>query len=223
MATSPPGPAPAPAHGRSALVWIVPLALLVIGGIIFLLLSGAPYGRDDKTKIREQAQTETIAEGESAQTATLVEAGEPAPTATMLPPATSTATVPPPILREEPPPSVIGELTTTTPPPRRPVETAPISRPPRPVETAPITPPPRPSAEITEEEAVNILRGYVTSRDYYGIGARCTSIRGASYRNVGYTIQVYDSCSNRLLGAWRVDSKTREVFRQQEDGRFLRP
>ncbi|HEY0144216.1 MAG TPA: hypothetical protein VGF48_25245 [Thermoanaerobaculia bacterium] len=215
------------------MLWIVPLALLVIGGIIFLLLSGAPYGRDSETKVGEQPPTETIAEGESAATATLVEAGDPAPptTGTGL---DQTATMAPPILREEPPPSVIGEPTTTTPPPRQqPREDVPVTTPrptpvpapaqstPRPAQTEPVSPPA--SGEISRDEAVNILRGYVTSSDYYGIGARCTSIRGGTYRNVGYTMEVHDSCSNRLLGNWRVDSKTREVFRQQGDGRYLRP
>lgn len=213
-------------------MWIVPLALLVIGGIIFLLLSGAPYGRDESQPIEQRPATETIAEGESEATATLVEAGDtaanpniPPPNIDTAPPGTATttppptATVAPPILREDPPPAVTQPPRTVTRPPT-------VTQPPRTREIAPpapVSPPARPSGEISGEEAVNILRGYITSNDYYGIGARCTSIRGATYRNVGYTIQVHDSCSDRMLGLWRVDSKTREIFRQQGDGRFLRP
>jgi hypothetical protein len=93
---------------------------------------------------------------------------------------------------------------------------------PRPADTTP-PPPPASSSEISESEAVAVLRGFVTSRDYYGVGAACTSITTHGYRNVGYTMEVFDSCSHRMLGRWRVDAKTREVFRQQDDGRYLRP
>ena len=89
-------------------------------------------------------------------------------------------------------------------------------------------PPPAPREEISEVEASSTLRGYITSSNYYdGVSSTCLSIRGQGYRNVGYTFSVWDSCvsggGSRMLGRWRVDAKTREVFRQREDGRFLRP
>lgn len=80
-----------------------------------------------------------------------------------------------------------------------------------------------PSTEITGPQAESTLRGYLTSRKYYDTGPDCVSLSTREYRNAGYTIDVHDSCNSRLLGRWRVDSKTREVFRQREDGRYLRP
>ena len=96
----------------------------------------------------------------------------------------------------------------------------PVSRPP--VRTpAPATP--VPASEITEPQAEAVLRGYITSRRYYDTGPECVSLSTREYRNAGYTIDVHDSCNSRQLGRWRVDSKTREIFRQREDGRYLRP
>lgn len=94
-----------------------------------------------------------------------------------------------------------------------------------PSSSRPTTPPPaRPrTAEISESDAVSTLRGFLTSRNYYPVGSECISIGSEGYRNAGYTLEVSDSCNRRQLGRWRVDSKTREVFRQRDDGRFLRP
>ena len=43
----------------------------------------------------------------------------------------------------------------------------------------------------------------------------------------GFDYEVWHSCErgggSRLLGRWRVDALTREVFRQYDDGRYLRP
>ena len=224
-----PSSAPVPSPARSRTWWIIPVVVLALGAVVFLLLTGAPYGRDGDKAVSPRAstaETETIREGDSssAATATLVE--EPAPPAAT----TTTVAVPPPILREEPPPSVLGEPATTTPPPTRPREevrprVVVVPPPSRPRENVPppVAVAPPPSREISGDEAVNILRGFVTSRDYYRIGTTCTSIRNAGYKNVGYTLEVHDTCRDRLLGLWRVDAKTREVFRQREDGRYLRP
>jgi hypothetical protein len=91
---------------------------------------------------------------------------------------------------------------------------------------APATP--APTGEISEAEAGSTLRGYINSSNYYdGVSGNCLSVRSHGYRNVGYTFSVWDGCvsggGSRMLGRWRVDSKTREVFRQRDDGRFLRP
>jgi hypothetical protein len=98
------------------------------------------------------------------------------------------------------------------------------SRPPaQPAPRPAVRTPARPSGEISESEAVATLRGFLTSRNYYPVGSECVEVRSEGYRNVGYTLEVSDSCNSRELGRWRVDAKTREVFRQREDGRFLRP
>lgn len=89
--------------------------------------------------------------------------------------------------------------------------------------SSPPSPPPRRS-EIGEPEAIATLRGFLTAREFYKVPADCVTIASRGYRNAGYTLDVVDSCaSSRLLGRWRVDSKTREIFRQREDGRYLRP
>jgi hypothetical protein len=100
--------------------------------------------------------------------------------------------------------------------------------PPRPAPTPPAPATPEPGGEISESEAGSTLRRYINSSNYYdGVSGDCLSIRGHGYSNVGYTFSVWDGCvsggGSRMLGRWRVDSKTREVFRQREDGRFLRP
>jgi hypothetical protein len=181
--------------------------VLVLGAIIFLLLTGAPYGRDEEKPVTQtQNSTETISEGDSssAATATLVD-DEPPPVASTT--TTTTPAEPPPVIREEP--------RTTTPPPARPREDVPP--------VVAVAPPPARVAEISFTEAVNVLRGFITSRDYYGIGTACTGISNVRYHNVGYTLEVHDTCGGRLLGLWRVDAKTREIFRQRPDGRYLPP
>jgi predicted nucleic acid-binding Zn ribbon protein len=173
-----------------ALWWIIPVIVLVLGVVIFLLLTGAPYGRDEDKPVTPRAsssETETIREGDSATAATATLVEEPPPVATT----TTAAAGPPPVIHEEVPP--------------------------------PVAVVPAPAREISADEAVNILRGFVTSRDYYRIGTACTSVRNAGYKNVGYTLEVHDTCNDRLLGLWRVDARTREIFRQREDGRYLHP
>ncbi|MBV8516210.1 MAG: zinc ribbon domain-containing protein [Acidobacteria bacterium] len=228
--SAPPPVTPAqtpPVRAARATWWIVPATIVALLLIAWLLLKGMPFGGGEDRATTTRVATETIAEGTAttappsstpSDSGTVVDLTEtqsettPPNVATSATTSTATSTVP-----VTPPPRTAMEI---TPPPPAPRETPPPA--PRPVET---TPPPSPSssAEISESEAVAVLRGYVTSRDYYGIGAACTNITSHGYRNVGYTMEVFDSCSHRMLGRWRVDAKTREVFRQQDDGRYLRP
>lgn len=138
-------------------------------------------------------------------------------------------------------PRTAGTIDEGSPVPSRPAETGTIvdlDRPPETTTTAMAAPgppvvavppppvpaaPPPPDPEISEAEAINTLRGYVTSRRYYDTGPECIGITSAGYANAGYTLEVHDTCASRRLGRWRVDSKTREVFVQREDGRFLEP
>ena len=88
---------------------------------------------------------------------------------------------------------------------------------------------PRPDrpAEISADEAAATLRNYVRSSRYYEVAGECIRVENRGYRNVGYNLEVWHSCpgggTSRLLGRWRVDSKTREVFVQRDNGRYLRP
>lgn len=152
-----------------------------------------------------------------------------------------TATQPPPVIVDERPtptprPNPTPPARTPVPPARNPDppvrDPAPPVRDPAPParDPAPATPVPAPArtGEISESEATSVLRGFITSQSYYeGVRPECVQIRGSGYRNVGYGFSVWDSCpsggGSRMLGRWRVDSKTREVFRQAGDGRYLRP
>jgi hypothetical protein len=248
-ASSTAGYTPVAAQKRSTW-WIVPAVIVGLVLLAWLLLAGLPFGRDEqRTSGNNTAATETIAEGTSTApnepvTGTVIEVpgvDEPATTETTPPPmatapsGTTAATVPTPgptpaPTATAPPPRVVEEpVRTTTPPP--PPRTTPV-----PVRTPPAAPPPAPrpapapvrTGEITDAEAAATLRSYIASNSYYeGVSGDCVQVRSQGYKNVGYTYSVWDGCmsggGSRLLGRWRVDSKTREVFRQQSDGRFLRP
>jgi hypothetical protein len=196
-------------HARPGRVpwWIVPLVIVGIVVIAWLLMAGLPFGGDETPRVAERPAAETIGEGSPPP------ASPPASSGTIVDVDADTA--------EEPPPVTITQ--TTAPPP--PVTTTTAAPPPVIVDQtpAPIVPP----REISEEQAAAVLRGYVTSRRYYDVGPECVQIRGSGYRNVGYGFSVWTSCGtgggSRMLGRWRVDAKTREVFVQGDDGRYLRP
>jgi hypothetical protein len=208
--------------------WVVPLVIVGLVIIAFLVLMGLPFGgRDADRPARTVAETETIAEAEP------VPAAAPVQTGTLID------------VTEEPPPEVLGTTQTAapvqSPPPERsqprvvtqppPARTVPAKTTPPPASSpVPVpaprveTPPPaRENGEISVSEAMSSVRAFVTSRDYYGVGADCIAVGSLGYQNVGYTLEVRDSCKSRTLGRWRVDAKTREIFRQREDGRYLRP
>jgi hypothetical protein len=243
---------PVPDHitpAKRSTWWIVPAVIVGLVLIAWLLLAGLPFGRDEAARGGEnRVATETIAEGTSTATnepitGTIIEVPgvdqEPATTETTLPPldtgAAPTTTVAPPVRTEEP--RVIEEpvRTATQPPPQRMIP-PPVRTTPAPVRTPPAAPPPAPrpapaparTGEISDAEAAATLRSYIASNSYYeGVTGDCVQVRSQGYSNVGYSYSVWDGCvsggGSRMLGRWRVDSKTREVFRQQGDGRFLRP
>lgn len=192
----------------------MPLVIVGLVVIVWLLLAGLPFGRDEEPRV-EATKVETIAEGTARETAapqtgTIVDVTEDAQAPPM-----NTATVAP--MPVPPPPSDIDATPTPVPQPQ------PQPQPQR--ETPARETPPR---EISEDEATNVLRGYITSRTYYeGVRPECVQLRASGYQNVGYGFSVWDSCvsggGSRMLGRWRVDAKTREVFRQRDDGRYLRP
>jgi hypothetical protein len=249
--TLPPEAAIPPAKVRNARGWwIVPLVVVGLVLIGWLLLAGLPFGGEDRTIVKKEAPV-PIAEGAPIstpqQTGTILElpgdepfetpvttappmpggvlATGPAATQTVPPPATATQTPPPTETASRPP---VGTPAPVTQP--RPVPTRPAPSRPAPSRPAPTPAPAQPAAraEISEGEAVSTLRGYLSSANVYdGVESSCLQVRSQGYQNVGYTMSVWDSCNagggSRMLGRWRVDSKTREVFRQRGDGRYLRP
>lgn len=236
------GPAHAAPSRGGGRWWIAPAVVVALVLIAWLVMSGMPFGRDEDVPRVDATATETIAEGpaDPPQSATLIEVPpgeaddtfEIATTTTQAPPmaapAPNTTTVPPPSTTTAPPPA------TTTTRPAAPVQRPPAQRPapavqqPRPTPApARVVPRAAPSEEISGEEAVATLRNYVRSRRYYPVASECIRVENRGYRNVGYTLEVWHSCAgggaSKLLGRWRVDSKTREVFRQHDDGRYLKP
>jgi len=165
--------------------------LVVLGGVIWLLLAGLPFGGRDREPEAPRAQTETIAEGTAAPAA-------PQETGTIVDVEGERPTEPKQTPKPQP----------TTPPPTR-------------------QPDPQPTM-LNDEQASATLRDFVTSRDYYDdVSDDCVRVGSRGFRNRGFDYDVWNSCErgggSRLLGRWRVDALTREVFRQYDDGRYLRP
>jgi hypothetical protein len=222
--------------------WIAPAIVVGLVLIAWLVLAGLPFGREEPKPRAATPATETVAEGaDPPQSATLIEvppgssddsfeiattttqeppmAPAPAPTATTPPPAATATTPQAPVQR---PPLVVQQPRPQPQPPRQ------QPRPqPAPVPVRVVPPRPERDGEISAAEAESTLRNYVRSTRYYPVAGECIRVENRGYRNVGYNMEVWHSCAgggaSRLLGRWRVDSKTRELFRQQEDGRYLRP
>ena len=207
-ATAPP-PVAAP---RTSKAWLigVPVAILLLIGVIWALLAGMPFGtarRDASPQVRPTAPppVDTIAEGTStAATGSIGDVGGVQSEQPVAPPA-----APPPMISNAPP----GTTTTMAPP------VSPSAEPP----ATPAPPPPKPSSEIVETQARAILARYLDARDPYHTPGNCLVVRGTGYSNRGYAFDVFDHCQSRRLGSWRVDSVTRELFEQKPDGRYLRP
>ena len=211
---TPPASAPTPAAvaaQRTSKAWVigVPVAIVLLIGVIWALLAGMPFGgsRSQSDQIRPTAHpsVDTVAEGTStAVTGSIgdvsgVQSEEPVP-----PPM-----APPPMISNAPP-----VQTTTIAPPASP----PLSATVPPAESAP-----QPSGEIVESQAKAVLARYLDARDPYHTPGNCLDVRGTGYSNRGYAFDVLDRCQSRRLGSWRVDAVTRELFEQKPDGRYLRP
>jgi hypothetical protein len=220
------------ARKRQTPWWIVPAVIIGLLLLAWLVIAGLPFGRDEAPGIEARTETETIAEGRAErEPGTVLDVpgtldDEPDSTATMV---VTTTTVAPPVPTPTPTPASPAPAPTPVPTPG-PVATA-TGTVQIPRQTRPSTPPPAPTPTpnrfITEAEAAAELRGYVTSRNFYGVASSCVRLNGRGLRNEGYGFEIWHACAgggaSRLLGRWRVDAKTRELFRQREDGRYLSP
>ena len=209
-----PPPVPAPAPVRSAVpeerpkrstffIW-VPIALVGLALLAWAVLSGLPFS--DEPRQQAPRPVEVVSERQ-VTTATVGQIGNTVDDSPSSPPA-----------RVVPRPA-----------PSRPADVAQPART-RPIPPAPVRTPVNEAAtranqdgEISEPTAVGTLHSYISSRDFYGVSSECLSVSSVGYRNIGYDLAVSDKCSGRSLGRWRVDAKTREVYRQRPDGRYLRP
>ena len=256
-------PAAAAPPRSSRALWLVPLVLLALGGVVWLLLAGLPFGGQEERPDREEApRVETIAEGTAPppstprETGTVIDVGDdtttaiteiepnvspqpPASTATTAttatiatPPVTKAPVTTPPVTKAPVTKAPVRTPPAKTPPPVRREPTPPPvqrEREPEPAGTPAPAPPRdgRPSGQISAAQGSALVRSYITSRNYYDVPANCIRIEGGSFRNRGYAFEAWSSCgqggASRLLGRWRIDSLTREIFRQYDDGRYLRP
>ena len=196
-------------HSKVTLFVGVPITLIILGIAVWALLSGMPFATDSKKLTRTEQPAPEVVNEQTGTTATTSQISNPdeISTTTTATPAGMPAPPPQPITQVPPQPAAI-------PPP---VATPPVARP-------RITPPAPAAGEVSESEAEDVVRQYVTSSDYYGTSADCIGTSSQGYKNRGYVIHVVDRCGDRgRLGRWRVDSVTREVFVQKADGRYLRP
>ena len=194
------------------------VALIALALVAWALLTGMPFGHRDETLTRAATSNPDVVAEQKGNSTTVSQIVEPAgsgdqtatmeTTSTILQPTASMAPISPPPRSAPRPPPISSQ-----PPP--------VTTPDQPAPTASPAPSGRP---ISEDEAAGILRGYVTSNNYYQTTPDCVGIVPMDHENAGYTIDVVDRCGDRgRLGRWRVDEVTREVFVRRADGRYLRP
>jgi hypothetical protein len=137
------------------------------------------------------------------------------------------APVPVPVTRPAPVPVTRPAVQPPRPTPQPVPQPSPQSRP-----APPPAPAPQPASssdgQLDEQGAIIRLRSFIAQSNPYDVPARCLDISSLGFSNRGYTLQVSQgtcggSAAARTLDRWRVDTLTREVFRQRSDGRFLRP
>jgi hypothetical protein len=195
-------PATQPHPSRRSLWWIVPLAIIAIVLIGWLVLKNLPFGEESGNR----QDVETVEEGPPPETATIVEMPAETPAETEVSVDAERPGIPEPADEPSRDPERQGDP--EPPPASRETASSVTTRP----------------GEISPSEATRTLQSYVIRQNYYRVDGDCIRVRNLGYRNVGYTLEVSDRCADgKLLGRWRVDSKTREVFRQAANGRYLRP
>jgi serine/threonine protein kinase len=89
---------------------------------------------------------------------------------------------------------------------------------------------PEEGSRVTASEASNLLLNGLRARQYYKVPASCVRVGDIRYVNQGYTIEVRTrTCGdarvtpNALLGRWRVDARTGELYVQNARGKFVDP
>ncbi len=82
---------------------------------------------------------------------------------------------------------------------------------------------------LSASEASARLLAFIRSRDYYDLQPGCLTTGSPIFRNVGYTITVItrrceeQSEEGRIVGNWRVDAKSGEIFVRNRSARYVRP
>jgi len=205
---------------RASRWWVIaiPIGIIAVALIAWAILAGMPYGSQ-----RSQVQTLPGADtantiGENAQTTeTVSQIGGTTTTIDRGPvavPSTQPPLQPAPI---QPAPIIVQQQ---TPPPMTTSPAAPAPTPP--MASASTAPQP---TEISEDDAVSRLRDFLARNNPYSTSADCIGLATLGERNHGYTIDVRDTCAStpNTLGRWRADAVTGEVYRQNDDGRYVKP
>lgn len=214
-------PAPPAPERKSNTLLMVAIALVVLVVLALLFLLGMPFGAGDREIERRQVETDTVGESPAPQgqpSLGVTETGqiEELPPLVPVPPNTTTSTT----TVVDSAPYSIPDRASVPPASRNPSAVPPVGRTtPPPVRSVPE---PAQRGAVTETDAIAIVRG--AAHSYYdGVTGECLNVASEGYRNVGYTMSVRDSCRGTALGRWRVDARNGDVFRQREDGRFLKP
>jgi hypothetical protein len=84
------------------------------------------------------------------------------------------------------------------------------------------------AAQISEDAAIQALMTWIQSHNYYDLPARCIKPKSLGCKNEGYAIELFvGNCAgytqDSLLGRWRVDVHTAEVYVQNKTGKYLSP
>ena len=82
--------------------------------------------------------------------------------------------------------------------------------------------------QISEEQAIHQLMAWIKSNRYYDFPLDCLRAKSLGYKNAGYTIELAaEGCPGNtpegLVGRWRVDAKTAEIYVQNEAGKYVSP
>lgn len=191
-------PSSPPVRRRSKMMWLwvlITIGVVVVFGLV--VLSFFPIGENEVT--RQDDPPRVVEESEGPETTTFVEVPGSAPAVTepeieeMEP--ERAAAAPDNRLSER---DAIAGLSTASPP----------------------------EGDLSEAGAVATLLGWVTTNDHYDVRDSCIGVRSQGYSNRGYTIELLAlNCDGRdgLLGRWRVDTLTHDVYEQKPDGRYLSP
>jgi hypothetical protein len=196
-----------PAEPDNSRRWVIAASVLValvfIGVLYFIFSPGS-----DQQLERRTVETATIGEGQAPASRPSLVAEEPvAASSTAAPPASSGGS---------------GSAPSTSDPASKPVDNSQPGGSATPLGTPQPAPEPG-TVRISQDDAVAIVKSAAMGA-YGDVASDCMDVRNEGFVNVGYTMMVLDRCSGGSeLGRWRVDANTGDVFRQQPDGRYLRP
>ncbi len=81
---------------------------------------------------------------------------------------------------------------------------------------------------VSDDEAVETLLGWLKKNSYYPVPFSCIEHKDLNYANRGYTITLgAKGCPpytpGVFIGRWRVDAVTRDIYVQNEKGKYVVP